>query len=672
MKRNLKTVLVLVLVLLLLCGAEFLLSNRLRLSLRDTEPTELDLAEATVTKATKTAVGVHLNKGSKLTFSGLSLPVSCVKLKTENEKTSVKMIKISASDEGNKKSVRTSVQMRMYADEDAVCELVSAGELRTLTIECTEGSTFLLTSVVLNDPPAFRFNFLRVLLVYAIFLALYYAWKRKWWRVLFDEKNAKHNTVLYVSLLVTALIVVPASNGQLLKPYPLTEADPNAYEQLFTSFLNGKTELDLDFDDSVFDTLENPYDYTERNTVTERLGPFWDRAYYNGNFYCYFGIAPVLTVYFPIYFLTFGHFIPSAGLASMILLCGALLGLLLLLNALIVRFRLRVPALLLFFAMPTVALVGLLPMVGVCADMYYLAFASGFCFLTLSLGLGVAAVVNPKKASRISEFVFSGLCLALTLASRPTMALYGLLLVPVFVGVLLEKERTPKQKCTDALSFVIPLVLGGVAIMCYNYLRFDSFFEFGTTYQLTMSDVSYNKLRLGLLAEAFFHYFLQPPAYSALFPYFTPSYVSLASYGSYLYNTSTVGAFAFPVVLAGFGSGATSGKDRIKKATWLLCFLLPFGIAFADFCVGGVNLRYMADIMLPLALVGTLVLLELGGKMMECVRSEKASFCVFLLLVGIFTVSCLFGFALIFANERNWVLSTNPAVFRFFEKLFTF
>ena len=41
-----------------------------------------------------------------------------------------------------------------------------------------------------------------------------------------------------------------------------------------------------------------------RVLIVEGLLTLWDRALYEGKFYVYFGVAPVLLVYYPFYFLT--------------------------------------------------------------------------------------------------------------------------------------------------------------------------------------------------------------------------------------------------------------------------------------------------------------------------------------------------------------------------------
>jgi O-antigen ligase len=173
-----------------------------------------------------------------------------------------------------------------------------------------------------------------------------------------------------------------------------------------------------------------------------------------------------------------------------------------------------------------------------------------------------------------------------------------------------------------------------------------------------------------LLGETFFHYFLQYPQISGLFPYLRPSHLALDTYGTYFYSVSSIGALAFPLTWCGAAQGFTTKKQPVKKATYLLLLLLPFAVAFANLCLGGVNIRYLSDILFPLILLGLLVVLELAGKASERL-SDGTSYRIFLLFAGILALTALMAFFLLFANERNGIYLQNPAIFRFFASLFS-
>lgn len=662
------------LVLAVLCGLEFLFANRLRLAIPADAEAVLPLdAAALQGKAERTDEGILLKEGAYVLFYDVGTEVADVAITASSDELHVLEITVSSTDDGNKNSFGAYVDGRVYTDETAYFRLRSAGEVRTLRLHCTSGTSALLTDVTLNRRPPVAFSFVRVLLVYALLAFLWAIRHFRLWGIVYEAGKPRHRLALVGSLFLCLLTVCLLSGGAGLKPLPYTEASPSAYEQVFSSLLEGRVDLELPFDASILDSLENPYDYTERSDAVEdagvdRFGPFWDRAYYEGKFYCYFGIAPVLVIFFPVYFLT--GMAPNLTLVVLLLLlCGtvALFGALL---AMLRYFRLRVPLLPLCIGFPVLFFGSLFPMIAACADMYYTAVAAGLTFLSATLYFGFAALNCSGRIKRRIFFALSGVCLALTIASRPTVVLYAALLIPPFLAVLAEKGRRVSEKMTDAVSFLLPLAVCMLPILWYNAIRFDSPFEFGASYQLTFNDIRYNRLSLSLLGETLMHYFLQAPHLSGLFPYLRPSRLGLNTYGIYFYSVGSIGALCFPLAWFGSAQGFLTRKQPVKKAVYLLALLLPFGVAFCDLCLGGVNIRYMADVMLPLLLVGALVLLEVAGRVNEkC--GDGTSFRFFCGAFAVLVLTFLVSFALVFANERNWIYEGAPQFFRLFERIFS-
>jgi hypothetical protein len=675
-KDRLFNLLVFVLVLGLLCLGEYFLSNSLRVETVSYHEQVLDLNQADLRgKTTRSPEGILMQAGSSIVFHDVGEEIINVSLTLERADLKIVNVTVSASDDADKNAFRTYVDGDVYTDEPAYFRIRSFGNVRDLQIRINEGETALLTSVVLNRVPAVRFSFLRVALLFFLILGLWLVWHFRLWKIIYDNRNPLHLAVLssLLVLFVLAFTLCGAAAGGGQK-YPFENTEHlNAYEQLFDALMQGKTEIDVDFDTEILDAMEDPYDYTERKEVYQDHGHSvfngtWDRAYYNGNFYCYFGIAPVLLFMLPVYFFT--GMVPNAGLTTVFVCIIGICSLFGLLLKMIRYFKVKVPLLLLCIGYPVLVLGSLLPMIALCADMYYLAVASGISFFCLTAFLGFSALCSSHALWRRVLFALSGISLAVTLASRPTVVLYAAVLIPPFLAVLFEKGRATAAKLIDAAAFLLPLIVAVIPVLWYNYIRFDSPFEFGATYQLTFSNISYNQITPALLGETFFHYFLQYPQISGLFPYLRPSHLALDTYGTYFYSVSSIGALAFPLTWCGAAQGFTTKKQPVKKATYLLLLLLPFAVAFANLCLGGVNIRYLSDILFPLILLGLLVVLELAGKASERL-SDGTSYRIFLLFAGILALTALMAFFLLFANERNGIYLQNPAVFRFFASLFS-
>ena len=83
--------------------------------------------------------------------------------------------------------------------------------------------------------------------------------------------------------------------------YPMLNkvSDYDPYIQQFDAFKKGQLHLDWQVDEKLM-ALENPYDPEQRKGVDF----LWDRAYYDGKYYSYFGITPIVTVMYPFYLLS--------------------------------------------------------------------------------------------------------------------------------------------------------------------------------------------------------------------------------------------------------------------------------------------------------------------------------------------------------------------------------
>ena len=163
----------------------------------------------------------------------------------------------------------------------------------------------------------------------------------------------------------------------------------------------------------------------------------------------------------------------------------------------------------------------------------------------------------------------SALFYVLIMGSRPEVGILAILIVPFLVRYILEgRTELTKGKKRDLfplIPFAAILLVGGVALASYNYLRFGSFTEFGSNYQLTINDPRTNALKGEGFFNAFYHYFWQQPVFSQniqeagfagffafdKFPFFTTQNVRLA-HETHVYITDSVGVLASPAMFQKF------------------------------------------------------------------------------------------------------------------------
>lgn len=265
--------------------------------------------------------------------------------------------------------------------------------------------------------------------------------------------------------------------------------------------------------------------------------------------------------------------------------------------------------------------------------------------------------MNAKKHKNVF-FVLSAFAFALVIMSRPNMAVLAVLIVPVLIKYFFRSGNTLKQNALSLISFAVPLMIGAAAVCAYNYLRFDSIFEFGAKYQLTVYDVSKYTFSASLVVPCLYHYFVQFPKITGEFPFINLQYVNLHMHTTeYLYNTSTVGALAFLSNFGAFGIGGILAKPkahREQKWTYSVAFLSVLLLAYINTCLGGVNIRYFADFAMVMIMFSSLILLEIPSFFKDSRKLVRAL--VQIIISVLFICSAALGFLLIFENERNYIL----------------
>lgn len=447
----------------------------------------------------------------------------------------------------------------------------------------------------------FSFSDVRFTILLAIALLLITIKEFRLYDITYDSKKRSHFIAVYVMIVVCTLsgfcFQEPYQEKRTMEYCNCYTDDPFALS--LDAFEKGQVYLDLDVDEGLAG-LDNVYDFSERDN--SGLFSYWDLAYYNGKYYSYFGVAPVFTFYYPYYFIT-GN-VATMGRANSFYTVLGIFFMCLAILAAMKLLKIKPNLLLLLLMLPTsTACMGFWT-VSYEIDRYTLPSAAGLCFLMLCLFTGFTACTMTKKKLKPVILFLSGTALTLAVASRPTVALCSALLVPFFIGILLDKNEKLAYRLGLAGSFIAPLAVGAALIMKYNAARFGSPFEFGAVYQLTVSDIHANKLRLSNIPAAIYHYFFQMPRPRNAFPFIDTGMSGLDNYGSYVYTSFGFGALMLPAILCGvllqpaaFAPRSKELADRRRRQFLTICFCLSVAIAWADFCLGGFITHYVFDIM---------------------------------------------------------------------------
>lgn len=293
-----------------------------------------------------------------------------------------------------------------------------------------------------------------------------------------------------VCLVTVALCVIPMDlspvwNGEIPK-------HRNQYELMADSILQGRLYLDLPVDPQLL-TMDNPYDRQARDALGVTY--YWDHAFYGGKYYMYFGVVPSLLVFAPFKLLT-GATLTTYHATQ--LFCGLfIVGLFVLFNMMRKRWFEGMPEGM-FLALCVAASAVSTWYLAMAPALYCTAIAAAICFGVWCLVCVLAALTAEEGRHRIVLLFAGALCGALTFGCRPPVGLMcGVFLPTLFF--LFKHCSSKKEFAKFFFAIAIPFLLVACALMAYNYLRFDSPFEFGQSYQLTVADqTSYSGGTVGI------------------------------------------------------------------------------------------------------------------------------------------------------------------------------
>ncbi|CDZ77596.1 hypothetical protein BN59_01880 [Legionella massiliensis] len=286
------------------------------------------------------------------------------------------------------------------------------------------------------------------------------------------------------------------------------------YSYLTQGFLSGHLYLNVEPKPELLN-LVNPYDPALNGPYR-----FHDASLYQGKYYLYFGLLPVLSIYLPFKILT-GYY-PTDGLVAFIFLSLAFIVSFHLLIKIRDRYFPDFSESYLILAGFLLAFAGSEPGLLSLPRTYEVACAATICFMIIAFYFLYKALHNQYRLRDV--FLFS-LCLSLTPAARPNFALVCLILIPaVLIHLVYYAPKVNWPKLFTAL--LVPPITVVFLMGLYNYLRFGSVLQTGHYWQLSCHDVIALHAELADLTKiprnlwySFYYYFLQPFTVSSRFPF---------------------------------------------------------------------------------------------------------------------------------------------------------
>lgn len=402
-----------------------------------------------------------------------------------------------------------------------------------------------IDSVIINHSNL-NFSIVRILIVFAIVNLIYYIKTKKIYKIEYNKNSKQQFLVIFGILLFTIIFITIYYMKEIdVSQYNMLQEDILDQEQIMQTeaLLNGSTSLLVKPPQELID-LQDPYNHglREENNIEYMC----DTAYYNGNYYSYFGIAPIITLIMPIKII-FNMYLPLKIYTLLFILIAIFL--IFLVYKKIVEKYIKKISLFNFILGFITIVFGSSLLLLLRGEKYDIVCASGITFFLLAIFLLLD--LNEESRYRKLKLFFAGLSTGLIVLSKPSYILYYLILSYLIIMYLKNIKLDRKTKIYDMLIYFIPLSLLAIFQMTYNYLRFDSIFEFGAKYQLTSYNMIYAMTpTLGKIIEGIGKYIFTLPIINIFdFPFVVPNFNSTnTALNELCYQNKIVGLAAIPIV----------------------------------------------------------------------------------------------------------------------------
>ncbi len=545
----------------------------------------------------------------------------------------------------------------------------------------SDQDTVNIDSISINCERPFEISLLRIFCLVGI-LCLVYLFnpssilhKKK----LTDSEYSKNTLVTVLLCLECAIIIIlgainPTFMGIASKNYNphkwdgngidfvrISYSQHNQYDELAQAFLQGKTYIDNDDVPQSLINMKNPYDTIARSKQSLLSGDSyrWDVAYFDGHYYVYFGIVPLLIMYLPFRLIFHAPFPSAVGIMAFALIFS--IGVFKLLDLICQKkFKNISVGTYLLTALTFVNCCGM-TFLAKRPDFYSVPIMTSMAFVVWGIYLWFKGLEEEKK--KPIYFFLGSLSMALSVGCRPQSVLICAVALPLFLGYFFKNKFIfKKQGIKELITLAIPFVVVAAVIMYYNYIRFGSPFDFGSAYNLTTNDVTKRGISLGRTGLGIFTYLFQLPSFNATFPFIESVNIETNYIGKTI-SENCFGGLITSLPLLWFGFALPKVKQKLKDnklfALTTTLFLIGFALVIADTQAGGLLQRYYSDFGYIFFLATIFVIYSLfEQKTLE----NNANSLNNLLIISAF-LSIFYSIALAFSVSDVTIDTENPTLF---------
>lgn len=432
------------------------------------------------------------------------------------------------------------------------------------------------------------------------------------------------------------------------------------YQKLSNSILNGKLYLE-DSPTDILKNMDNPYDTNLRNELNAKA--LWDHAYYNGKYYVYFGVVPVILFYIPCY-LIFKSFPPMYLLVFFAVCMISIIFMAFLYN--IIKRFFRKTSFITYLILSTFFVYSFGSIFFLrTPTIYFIPIAMGIMFAIGGLYFWLKST-EKNKLNNLYLFLGS-LSMALVAGCRPQLLINAFLAIPIFYNKISFSKEKFKDTMKNILYFCLPFIIIAIFLMSYNYFRFGSFFDFGANYNLTTNDMTKRGIVMDRNLSGIFYLLFLPLSFSCNFPFLNQQFIQ-TNYMGVTISEPIVGSVFASIPLLGISFLIFFFRKFFQnKKLYVICLLLTifsFIILLADIQMAGILQRYTLDFTWMLMISTIIIILNFNEKITNHdVRNFLTWIFIFLIIYTL-----IYNFLNIFISEFMYVglIESRPHLFWYF------
>ncbi len=555
-------------------------------------------------------------------FKDINMPIGTVEFDARSQTNPSVKVSIDMSDDTYSANYRYGIATAEIINNNkksktAVCNFSGNVHSIKFNFSSSEGEYITINSITVNAPAPFVFSFIRFFTLFISGIIIYFLTVSPAFSKSYADKRKLVNRVSWAFTAVLVVISLVIVNGSrynnpkhsVIDDFKSTSGNQISQE-IVDAFESGTAVLDTEVPEGLLN-LENPYDDSQRTEAAnagELYGYLWDHLLYDGKYYSYYGIGPVLVLFLPYHMIT-GYYFPSVWAVWLFSIGGIMF-----LTAFYLNFMKR------FFAnirssliLSGLAIIQLVTGIYFClpvTNFYEIAQSSGFFFVTGGAYFLITSnVIGDGKISNW-RICLSAVFLSMGVLCRPTLAVYCIAAL-FFIGAGFvknkktyhDKKKNRRTNTVYILYSMIPFVVIGLVQMIYNYIRFGSFFDFGIQYSLTINDFTNSEFHTKFTVIGFFNYLLKMPEFNTEFPFIHTGWAdTFYPQGYYFVATgSALGLLwkALPILSYGYAFRAYRQSESVNKRLYAVllsavCIICPFAIIFSIW-ESGFGTRYCVD-----------------------------------------------------------------------------